>query len=96
MTEQDKAYCGDGLAAMIIGEIKPVSTWGGYNVNSIYLSNSTMAKAYCKLKDLEYVKMHDHKRGTIYEAMLYDIFKKDGYEKAKEFFIKTIVEPNGC
>ena len=98
MEKKDKAYCGDALAQLIIGELKPKSTMTkvNYSVYNQYLSNSAMAQAYCFI--FEYGYNHNssrdsiHRLATEYEALLYDVFKRLGYEATIEFFVKTLVD----
>jgi hypothetical protein len=91
MNKQDKALAGDGLATLIIAEVKIPSQHVGYNIRSIYSSNEVFAKCYCLLKGIKYDTKLKIEYGTEYEAMLYDIFKNEGYQEAKDFFIRTVI-----
>jgi hypothetical protein len=92
MTEKEKAYCGDAIAQLVIGELRGGEGNKAKKRISGVLSNKAMTIAYCamnkiKLEKIEnptmvrgYYKMY----GTKFEAYLYDVFKEKGYEEAKK------------
>lgn len=95
MTTQDKAYCGDALAQLAIGELLPrADQW--HNVGGIFLSNKTMTKAYHLAKNIpyEHAKSTDGyyaAYGTKYEEMVYDLFLDKGYDEVKKFIKRTLI-----
>jgi hypothetical protein len=93
MTEKHKAYCGDAIAQLVVGELRGE----GIKVRGV-LSNRVMTFAYCKMNDIEFQKKFSTSKelkayyknyGTKFEAMLYDVFKSEGYES-----VRNIIEEN--
>lgn len=95
MNIQNKAYCGDAIAQLAVGElIGDCSKIGGL------LSNKAMAYAWVDfIKDENFdwgdskslKKAHYKVNGTKFEAMLYETFEKDGYKAAKSIVEKFLL-----
>mgnify|MGYP006921587540 CR=1 FL=1 len=95
MLEKHKAYCGDAIAQLAIGEIRG----GGDKIGGI-LSNKAMTYAWCNMHNMRpqrkfdssgELKKYYHKYGTKFEAMLYDTFIKEGYPAAKKIIMEFLV-----
>ncbi len=95
MTENYKAYCGDAIARLIIGEFR-----GEDRKITGVLSNKAMALAWSDFKGTEFKprtvhpsidRGYYHRTGTEFEAYLYDLFNDFGYEAAKSFVVKYLI-----
>ena len=95
---QKKAYCGDAIAQLAVGEL----LWNYKDFGGL-LSNKAMTFAWCdynnmRIKDfdLNTKKLKHYKKGgTLFEILLYDTYKKEGYEKAKDIVKQFLIPQKG-
>ena len=92
MNEQNKAFCGDAIAQLAVGELlKDCTSIGGL------LSNKAMTFAYfdwCNMRiGKGTIKWKTY--GTKFEAVLYDVYKEEGYEAAKKIVKEFLLPQKG-
>lgn len=95
MNEQNKAFCGDAIAQLAVGELLRDCT----KLQGV-LTNKAMTFAWFNFQKKEIDKIDNpnllvgyyKQHGTKFEAMLYDVYLDEGYEAAKQI-VKNYLLP---
>ena len=91
MNLKQKAYCGDGILRLVVGEeCKHI----GVKIN--FESNACLRRCWQLLSDEQPLNPSDWSYGTLMEAKIYDVFLNNGYSECKKFVIKNIINPTIC
>lgn len=96
LKRQEKAFIGDALAKFLLADILLVKNNFSMSHVLSMLSNKYMAKCVKELnwniRDTVIENLSSKRLGTIYELALYDQYKENGIEGAREFIMKTLLK----